>query len=298
MFLLLLSLAHAGDDVNLTEVLGWSGDRIVFKGTHLISYAPRGKQIQDASDYEEDTWALICVDPMHGVRRCWQDGNADHPVPSDMPLATAAEWATWKSAHPVSKGTVSTARLGKTLGMRLAGEDFGGWSENKASLHLGYDDEIQVWATLSKGDKSWEWDLGEQQGGGMYSRSVNLTPYWSANSKSIALLLNDPGGMHMRGPIPGELDTRIARTALVTLMAHESLDDSVARWAGRALAQELGLGFQRVEPAKKARDSHVVYYAEGWKSDADAIVSVLGGSAEPLSWKSSADLIVALGPQE
>lgn len=134
----------------------------------------------------------------------------------------------------------------------------------------------------------------------MYSRSIHVSPNWSADSRHIAILMNDPGGMHMRGPIPGKLETKLGHTALVTIMVHPSLDEAIGKNAGYRIRGDAHLPFQRIEAAKTARENTVVYFAAGYEEQAKAVIGVLvgGGTTEALSWATPADLVVALGNDE
>ncbi|TNE86939.1 MAG: hypothetical protein EP330_20235 [Deltaproteobacteria bacterium] len=284
----------------LSEVEGWHDTTLVFSGTEMMSYLPRGIQVEDASDYEQETWQVKCISPSRAPMRCWDlAAEGSHQAEARVPLGTLDEYKAWSSKHPVTPAKSEAAMGGKSIAFHVAmkGEEpetFPG----KASLSLGYDGSGTYHVEVARGGQTWKWtDVTKLSGGGAYNRGLNLAPYWRADGRYVAIVEADPGGFHMRGPIPASVEVRHANAALVTLMAHESLSESATDTVSWRLADDLDLHFQRVEPAKKARTDTVVYYAKGFEHEAREITEVIpgGGGTEPLSWASQADLVVAIG---
>jgi hypothetical protein len=124
-----------------------------------------------------------------------------------------------------------------------------------------------------------------------------ITPYWSPDGRRIAWLVDN--GSHPCGMAScTDISAIIGSTggANVQILAENKILSKVARPAAAAVAKA-GLTPAFVGKALKARDRSVVYFGDGFKEHADKIAAALPGGAtvEKLSWKTPADLVVAVG---
>ncbi|MGC4121890.1 MAG: hypothetical protein QM765_46380 [Myxococcales bacterium] len=129
-------------------------------------------------------------------------------------------------------------------------------------------------------------------------RSVtHVTPYWSPDGKRIAWVIDD--GYQQCGMMSCSLISAVIGSAggvNVQLLADNALLSKVVRPAAKAVAAA-GLTPAFVGKALKAREKSAIYFAEGFQAQADKIAKALpgGASVEKLTWKSPADIVVAVG---
>lgn len=103
--------------------------------------------------------------------------------------------------------------------------------------------------------------------------------------------------MTMRGPTLSHAEWTIHQVRpLVSVLAPEG-----ARQHARAVVEILskpGNGLIQAGVAQAAREQTVVYFREGFESDAQRIDRQLGSGVtrEPMTWEGPQDIVVALGP--
>jgi hypothetical protein len=126
---------------------------------------------------------------------------------------------------------------------------------------------------------------------------TDVTPYWSPDGKRVAWLI-DEGSRQCGLADCTQLSAVIgsAGGVNVQILADNAILSRVVRPVAKAVAAA-GLTPAFVGKALKAREKSAVYFGEGFKAQADQIAAALpgGASVEKLTWKSPADVVVAVG---
>jgi hypothetical protein len=129
---------------------------------------------------------------------------------------------------------------------------------------------------------------------GNYVTSATVTPWPSPDGTAVAILQRFAAAETALGPAPAlDMVSVYGVSPVVEVLASSDLAAAVVE----ATAASLGGLPVRVGSAQKAREKTVVYAAEGFEAQAQAIAAKVPGGAvvEPLTWKPIGDLVIALG---
>ncbi|TNE85335.1 MAG: hypothetical protein EP330_26115 [Deltaproteobacteria bacterium] len=293
MLLWLVATALSAD-AGLDKVVGWTDlGAVVFEGTHSYEEYTGDPEDEEESEPISGKYPLTCVhSPGESPSTCYVRNAADAKAFGAEHFGKPAELAAWTKAHVTRPGSSAKTVDGRTLAIDTTDTPTDptetGWTITGEASALT--------ATLSRGGETWTATLDPALTSA-FGRDRVVSVSWAPSHRWMALFFEDKGGWHMRGPVPPSVHPVVLDTTLVTVMAHASVDERVTTQASGVLRSKAGLHFQRMQPAKKARDATVVYYADGYQALAEAVVLVLpqGGTVEPLTWESHSDLIVALG---
>ena len=134
---------------------------------------------------------------------------------------------------------------------------------------------------------------GEGPGGG--ALSGNVRPIWSPDGARVAWVIHRNAGM-LRDREETFVRLGPAGGPRVELALAKALDAVAAARVREALGMK-NFVVVKESPALKAREVSVVYGAKGFEDDAKAIAALVPGGAtvEPLSWKTDAEVVVAVG---
>lgn len=313
MWLLLLMTAHAAPRVETADA--WAGTTLVFSGL-VTKYRPVGVEAEDGEQMEEadwgasctapaeptrprgespprfeaEEWPVKCISPVDGPVRCW-DTSGPHDGKADPSLGTQAEWDAWVENNSLEIGSNLLATSTASFGVRMerSGRDEPEVVDGAAEFVLGCEGSGSYSVHLTRGDLSWVWDrTAEVTSGGVYSKTLDIKPYWSRDDKRLAVLESDRGGRHDGGPIPPTVRIHHASTTLLTVMAHPTEVSAEAfKRASTTVARDTGLVFQRSMNSKRLLQQSVVYFAEGYREQAEAAAKAVPGGAtvERLTWR-------------
>jgi len=199
----------------------------------------------------------------------------------------------WLQAHPLAES--SAGRVGPRGAHLEARSRDGSWSgpvyEVQASMDD--DDDQQIVVGLSRGGEGF-WEVHRQTlvatafGGHEYTASAWFHP----SQPLVAVVVDKADRFTMRGPFEGYVTVEMVKTRpLTAVLAPARLADE----AEAAAASLRGMATVTVGEAKKDREATVVYYAEGFGSEAEAIAAKVGGSVDPMTWDGAQHVVVALG---
>ncbi len=125
-----------------------------------------------------------------------------------------------------------------------------------------------------------------------------LAQFWAPNGRRVVMFLRDERCTPSMGDFACEYVNEfvVDRTVgpRLHLAVYGQADDAVKK-AVEAL-ERAGFAPTQLTPAQKERRATVVYAAKGAEAEAKRVASVLAGATiEPLTWKTDAELVVALG---
>ncbi|MCO4747172.1 MAG: hypothetical protein KC912_20410 [Proteobacteria bacterium] len=288
MLWFVLSSAFANAPVD--EVLGWTDDTFVYRARLMMQFPQdfeRDELSEEYSFYGDEIWPVVCAQPRVGPERCWEDVERSHLAVPDVPLATPIEWKAWSQAHPL----LPPGAPGGTIGVSMPSQA----SAPPLEVYYGsVDDPEPFLVFLEAGDERWEWRAGVVDLGSGAPHNVTVTASPSPDGHLIAVSTTNSGFMHMRGPAAPSSQIWIWSGARTTLSRSDKVTDEAVAAASRLLG-EAGFVFLQEQPAKKARNRTVVYYAARWEGEARAAAEALGGVAELMDWESRSHLVIALG---
>jgi hypothetical protein len=296
LLLVWLSSAHALEleETTLGTVHGWTSDgALVLEVTTHKLYWPEGASAEE-NEEGQLTWAVVIAGDKETHR--WLIAKTLPAIAKESTPLQTSEWTSWRNSHPL---TPASADRDAPTGVRLEVRTEGNAPEWKGPVCsvLGHrDDEATTFATpgLSRAGEGF-WALprytveAPSWQGSLYTQ---FSARWTADGRQVAVLIEKPTAMTMRGPSFGKLDVVVSRAApLVGVLAPKGVStDKVAT----AIAS---LGVIQKGEAQTARDSSVVYYAAGYEPDAKAIAAKVPGGATvaPMDWKGAQHVVVAVG---
>jgi hypothetical protein len=294
-----LSIAHAlkFEQTTLGAVHGWTPDGalVLEVNTHKL-YWPEGASAEE-NEEGRFTWAVV-ISGDKEVHR-WLIARTLPAFAQDASPLQLDAWTAWRDSHPL---TPASSDRSSPAGVRLEVRAVGNEPEWKgpACDVLGHRDEEEstiATAGLSRAGEGF-WPLHRHTieapswQGSLYT---NFSARWTPDGRQVALLVQKPTAMTMRGPSFGEIDVVISRAApLVGVLAPPSVPASVTDKVVAAIAP---LGLSQKGEAQAARDSSVVYYASGYEADAKAIAAKVPGGATvaPMDWAGAQQVVVAVG---
>ncbi|MBN2801250.1 MAG: hypothetical protein JXX28_19070 [Deltaproteobacteria bacterium] len=292
------ALALSFPETQLEEVLGWTDDgAVVLKVRRFSTVAPAGQDFEDVAEMSERFAVVVRGDAEEHRWRLsgeYPDFQKVHPAPE------AEAWKKWSAGHPLH--APATAPSGLQLRVNPTGPK-GTWSlspegDGVQLTHeqIGEDIPIAHIGLSNDGDGFWElWTTPFPFSAWSMSATATARPSFSHDGRRVAVLFQTDGAVTMRGAIHGNLDVMLFDAApLTSILAPQSLPASATQAAKAALA---GMGALQTGPAKAARERSVVYYAEGFKPQAEAMAAKVPGGAtvEAISWEAPQHVVVALG---
>jgi hypothetical protein len=201
-----------------------------------------------------------------------------------------ADFEKWTAAHPLKEDVAESgfdaahghgpaSPDGKVkLNCPTATFNEGAWSNGGAFQ-----------CTLARGDTRLPLRRGAFSG--------RLEIFWSPDGRRVAWHHSDQKCTPSMGDFACDFvnDIVIDRTVGPRLSVVAFGDDAAALGKALDALEKAGFVPTQVGPAKKARDTTAVYAAKGMDAEAKRVAAVFGVKVEPLTWKSDADVVVALG---
>jgi len=132
---------------------------------------------------------------------------------------------------------------------------------------------------------------------GFNGSSLHIQHCWSADGRRIAWAWGQDGWASTRGLFPGEDHVALMPTGIwIQVLANADIADAVLPKLATQLEQR-GYAPKVKGASQKHRDTSVIYAAEGFESQAAQIAALVPGGATvaPLTWKTQAQLVVAVG---
>ena len=194
----------------------------------------------------------------------------------------------WTAAHPTTPASPSrTSEDGKAEASVTVHAPGGGgsWSGN-------------VWTPSAQATV--DLDVvreGKTTSSAVWSGTIHsLDVYWSPDRKRVAWLIRPSSWMGMDSSFEVAIELGSAGLPRIQLLADKSILKTALPQARKAL-DAAGFLITGSGLALKARPASVVYFAVGQDALAKTVAAAVPGGAtiEKLSWKASAEVVVALG---
>jgi len=274
------------------QVHGWTTDGL-FVHERVASQMVEGTEFPDFIEYVVvDVKDVSDQGVEHLELKQGEDGSIDRGA-----------FDAWLTAHPLAgskaartgpKGTRLEAHVGPAAALgEYEPETAWHGSVFEAKVEMEGADAAEFRVGLSVGGEGF-WELSRQpMQAGAFGGHVYTASAWFHPSEPYVAVVVDMGTLQtMRGPLEGRTQVFVVRTRpMVAVLAPSRLSSSLEATA----ASIAGLGTVSTGEAQKERTATVVYFAEGFRSDADAIAAKVSGTVEPLTWEAPQHIVVALG---
>lgn len=284
MLTLLLSAAPTMRGENL-ELLGFTAD-----GAKLAwltgSNEVRCKQEPCEAGAEQETisvtYAAVVHDLLSDTQQTFKYERRPKGKGAPSPLADFAAFEAWKKANPLVKSKKPPA--GGRAGVRVGKEE---------KVEFGEDPEEAVLYTALGSD---EVQLNARLGGAgaVSSPTYSVEWFWDPTAKRVVFVETCASSWAHGVDIPAVSQLRVLGAGpVVSLLAAEGA--AAARDAAAAKIEAAGFAVVSKGPAQKVRSATVVFSDKAHAAAAKKLAAALGGTAEPLTWKSKEPLVVAVG---
>lgn len=295
----LLSVATAIDLNSSAKLLGWTpdGHHLVWTETEVAHSSVEPDNPMEEPAVEGTLALAIVYDVRRGDRQVFvtkQTGKPQKLLAGHKGAGNAAAFAAWQKKHPLSKVAARRGKAGRAdVAVKLEDGEPAAWHGDAISWSVSSGAKVTLRVTCGKYRNT---AVIDQDMGAMYAPSWTARPLWAPTGRDVAFLLEEAVATTMRGPDGGRSQiVLVACGPRVEVVAPPTL---AARTEPVAAAVE-GAGFTvtSIGVAKAQRATTVIYAAPAFAAEAARLAKAIPGGAtvDKLTWKPSADLVVALG---
>lgn len=268
---------------SLEKVHGWTTDG-------LFVYEQKAYNVIPHEDFNEDVpYTTVWVTKATG------ESVTSFTLGTEGELGAVEQetFGVWLGNHPI---VVSKPARTGPRGTRLEGRaPSGAWKSDAFVVDRNADvPEGSTYSIGLSGSGEGFWPQHQQtiQTTAFGGHTYQATAWFHPTQPWVALVIDHSDVQTMRGMLSGGLTVKIVPTQpLIAVLAPQRLAAAAQEAATSIEAQ----GTVTTGEAQKDRTATVIYFAEGFRDDAEAIAKTLGGTVEPLTWKAPQHIVVALG---